>query len=86
MAAGVIQETCDKIQSFSFTEIDRFSTGSLITRVTNDITQIQNFTQSLLRGMFRSPVMLIGALSMSYMLEPKIGNIIFNASCINSGS
>ena len=77
MAAGVRQDTFDKIQSFSFTEIDRFSTGSLITRVTNDITQIQNFTQSLLRGMFRSPVMLIGALSMSYMLEPKIGNIIF---------
>lgn len=35
MAAGVRQDTFDKIQSFSFTEIDRFSTGSLITRVTN---------------------------------------------------
>ena len=66
MAAGIRQETFDKIQSFSFGDIDRFSTGSLITRVTNDITQIQNFAQSLLRGCFRSPVMLIGALIMSF--------------------
>lgn len=42
MAAGVRQDTFDKIQEFSFGEIDRFSTGSLITRVTNDITQTLN--------------------------------------------
>ena len=76
MAAGIRQETFDKIQSFSFGDIDRFSTGSLITRVTNDITQIQNFAQSLLRGCFRSPVMLIGALIMSFSLSPDIAWII----------
>lgn len=76
MAAGVRQDTFDKIQSFSFGDIDRFSTGSLITRVTNDITQIQNFTQSLLRGCFRSPVMLIGALIMSFALSPDIAWVI----------
>lgn len=76
MAAGVRQDVFDKIQTFSFRDIDRFSTGSLITRVTNDITQIQTFTQSLLRGCFRSPIMLIGALIMSFMLNPDIAWII----------
>ncbi|MBO5354342.1 MAG: ABC transporter ATP-binding protein [Lachnospiraceae bacterium] len=77
MAAGVRQEVFDKVQSFSFSEIDRFSTGSLITRVTNDITQVQTFTQSLFRGFFRSPVMLIGALVMSFQLSSDIAWVIF---------
>lgn len=76
MAAGIRQDTFDKIQTFSFQDIDRFSTGSLITRVTNDITQIQTFTQSLLRGCFRSPVMLVGALIMSFQLKPDIAVVI----------
>lgn len=76
MAAGVRQDVFDKIQTFSFSDIDRFSTGSLITRVTNDITQIQTFTQSLLRGLFRSPTMLVGALIMSFTLSPDIAWII----------
>lgn len=76
MAAGVRQDTFDKVQTFSFQDIDRFSTGSLITRVTNDITQIQTFTQSLLRGCFRSPVMLVGALIMSFKLKPDIAVVI----------
>ena len=76
LAAGVRQETFDKIQTFSFGDIDRFSTGSLITRVTNDITQIQTFTQSLLRGCFRSPIMLVGALIMSFLLSPDIAWVI----------
>lgn len=76
MAAGVRQDTFDQIQTFSFQDIDRFSTGSLITRVTNDITQIQTFTQSLLRGCFRSPVMLVGALIMSFRLKPDIAAVI----------
>lgn len=76
MAAGVRQDTFDKIQTFSFKDIDRFSAGSLITRVTNDITQIQTFTQSLLRGCFRSPVMLVGALIMSFKLKADIAWVI----------
>lgn len=77
MAAGVRKEVFDKIQTFSFSDIDRFSTGSLITRVTNDITQVQTFTQSLFRGFFRSPIMLIGALIMSFKLNPDIAWVIF---------
>lgn len=76
MAAGVRKDLFGKIQTFSFSDIDRFSTGSLITRVTNDITQVQSFTQTLLRGFFRSPVMLIGALIMSFKLNPDIAWVI----------
>ncbi len=76
-AAGLRRDVFTKIQTFSFSDIDRFSTGSLITRVTNDITQIQTFIQSLLRGFFRSPVMLIGALIMSFRLSPDIAWVIF---------
>lgn len=76
VAAAVRQETFVKIQKFSFANIDDFSTGSLITRITNDITQIQNFTQTLLRGVFRSPVMLIGALCMSFALNPSLALVI----------
>ncbi len=72
LAAGIRKEVFTKIQTFSFTDIDEFSTGSLITRITNDITQIQNFAQTLLRGVFRSPVMLIGALIMSFILNPSL--------------
>lgn len=77
LAAGVRFDVFKQIQKFSFSNIDDFTTGSLITRITNDITQIQNFVQTMLRGMFRSPVMLIGALIMSFSLNKKLALIIF---------
>ena len=76
LAAGVRSDTFKKIQRFSFDNIDRFTTGSLITRITNDITQIQSFTQLLLRGVFRSPIMVIGALVMSFLLNPSLALVI----------
>lgn len=76
LAADVRSQTFHQIQKFSFSNIDDFSTGSLITRITNDITQIQNFAQMLLRGVFRSPVMLIGAISMSFAMDPELALII----------
>lgn len=76
LAGGIRRETFHKIQEFSFSNIDDFTPGSLITRITNDVTQIQNFTQSLLRGMFRSPVMLVGAVIMSFNLNRSIAWII----------
>lgn len=76
LAADVRKKAFEKVQTFSFANIDAFSTGSLITRVTNDVTQIQNFAQSLLRGCFRSPVMLIGAVCMSFVMNPKLALII----------
>lgn len=76
LAKEIRRDTFDKIQTFSFSDIDRFSTGSLITRITNDITQIQTFTQSLLRGCFRSPIMIVGALIMSFVLSPSLAWVI----------
>ncbi len=76
LAAGVRADVFRQIQRFSFNNIDDFTTGSLITRITNDITQVQNFAQTLLRGMFRSPIMLIGALVMSFSLNAKLALVI----------
>lgn len=76
VAAGVRRDAFARIQTFSFSDIDRFSTGSLITRVTNDITQVQTFLQTLMRGFFRSPVMLVGALVMSFQLNAEIAMVI----------
>ena len=75
-AADVRNKTFKQIQKFSFENIDEFSTGSLITRITNDITQVQSFIQTLLRGVFRSPIMLIGAIVMSFILNPSLALII----------
>ena len=62
LAADIRLVTFKKIQKFSFANVDDFSTGSLITRITNDVSQVQNFTQTLLRGLFRSPVMIIAVI------------------------
>ena len=77
LSAGVRKDTFRKIQKFSFANIDTFTTGSLITRITNDVTQIQNFAQSLLRGTFRAPVMIIGALVMAFQLNTTLAWFLF---------
>lgn len=65
-----------KVQKFSFANVDKFQTGSLVTRLTNDITQVQNFINMLLRMALRSPGMLIGALIMAIILNPKLTLIL----------
>ena len=65
-----------KIQRFSFANIDKFNTGSLITRLTNDVTQLQNFVNMLLRMFLRSPGMLIGALIMAIRLKPSLAVVL----------
>jgi len=66
----------NKIQRFSFTNIDQFNAGSLITRLTNDITQVQNMIQMMLRLALRAPGMLIGALIMAFSLNSKLAMVI----------
>ncbi len=61
-----------KVQQFSFKNIDDFSTGSLVTRLTNDIQQIQNVVMLSLRLMFRAPGMLIGGLIMAYLMNRQL--------------
>lgn len=75
-AADLRDDVYKKIQKFSFSNIDKFSTGSLVTRLTNDVTQLQNFVNMLLRMCLRSPGMLIGALIMAVMLNPSLAVIL----------
>lgn len=65
-----------QIQKFSFKNIDQYNAGSLITRLTNDITQIQNMIQMMLRMALRAPGMLIGALIMALSLNAKLAMVI----------
>ncbi len=65
-----------KVQEFSFKNIDDFSTGSLVTRLTNDIQQIQNVVMLTLRMMFRAPGMLIGGLIMAYLMNRQLVSIL----------
>ncbi len=70
------QDLFAKVQKFSFKNIDDFSTGSLVTRLTNDIQQVQNVVMMGLRMMFRAPGMMIGALIMAFMMNPRLAVII----------
>ncbi len=74
--ADVRTEAYKKVQEYSFRNIDKFSTGSLVTRLTNDITQMQNFVNMLLRMALRSPGMLIGALIMAIRLNSNLAMIL----------
>ncbi|MCI8359629.1 MAG: ABC transporter ATP-binding protein [Lachnospiraceae bacterium] len=65
-----------RIQRFSFANIDSFSTGSLVTRLTNDITQMQNLIMMGLRMMLRAPGMLVGAVIMAFMMNASLAVII----------
>lgn len=64
------------VERYSFANIDKFSTGSLVTRMTNDVTQVQNFVNMLLRMALRAPGMLIAALMMAITLKPSLA-IVF---------
>ncbi len=65
-----------KVQEYSFANIDKFSTGSLVTRLTNDVTQMQNFVNMMLRMMLRSPGMLIGGVIMAIRLSPSLSIVM----------
>lgn len=71
-AADLRSDVFKKVQKFSFANIDKFSTGSLVTRMTNDITQMQNFVNMMLRMAIRSPGMLISAIIMAVAIQPQL--------------
>ena len=75
-AAALRKDAFAKVQEFSFANIDKFSTGSLVTRLTNDITQLQNIINMGLKMAFRAPGMLIGALIMAIAMNPSLATII----------
>ena len=65
-----------KVQEFSFKNIDTYSTGSLVTRLTNDIQQIQNVIMMGLRLMLRAPGMFVGALIMAFIMNARLAVVI----------
>ena len=75
-AADLRADIYRKVQQFSFANIDKFNTGSLVTRLTNDVTQLQNFVNTLLRMALRSPGMLIGALIMAITLNRQLALVL----------
>ena len=75
-AADLRRDVYSKIQQFSSANIDKFSTGSLVTRMTNDVTQIQNFVNMLLRMALRAPGMLIGGVIMAVALKPTLSVVL----------
>ena len=75
-ASDLRQDVYAKVQKFSFANIDKYSTGSLVTRLTNDITQMQNFVNMMLRMFLRAPGMLIGALIMAIAMNPELARVL----------
>ena len=75
-AADLRLDVYKNVQKFSFANIDKFSTGSLVTRLTNDVTQLQNFVNMLLRMAIRSPGMLVAALIMAINMNPSL-SVVF---------
>lgn len=68
-----------RIQSFSFSDIDRFKTGSLVTRTTNDVTQIQNAFTNCIRMLVRAPFLCIGGVVMVLVLNAKLSLVVLAA-------
>lgn len=75
-AADLRSDVFARVQRFSFSNIDQFSTGSLVTRLTNDVTQMQNVIMMGLRMMLRAPGMLIGAVIMAFMMNARLAVIL----------
>lgn len=68
-----------RIMTFSFPQIDQFGTGSLVTRVTNDITQVQNFVSQFVRGMIRTSMLMFGSIYCMFRLNRDFGLIVLCA-------
>ena len=79
-AGDLRRDVFAKVQKFSFANIEKFSTGSLVTRLTNDITNIQNVLSMGLRMLLRAPGMLIGGLIMAFLMNAKLA-LVF---CVNA--
>ncbi len=68
-----------RIMTFSFPQMDSFSAGSLVTRVTNDITQVQNFVSQFVRGMIRTSLLMFGSIYCMFRLNWDFGVIVLCA-------
>ncbi|AKO92236.1 ABC transporter ATP-binding protein [Priestia filamentosa] len=74
-----------KVQTFSFQDIDKFKSGSLITRMTNDVVQVQTLVQVALQGLVRAPCLLIGSVIMSLLMNLRLGLILLGTLVVLIG-
>ncbi|MBR0401814.1 MAG: ABC transporter ATP-binding protein, partial [Lachnospiraceae bacterium] len=81
LAANLRRHMYEKIQTFAFANIDRFSTAGLVTRLTTDVTNVQNAFMMVIRIMSRAPLMLVGSLIACFMLNAKL-SLIFVVAII----
>ncbi|HML45914.1 MAG TPA: ABC transporter ATP-binding protein [Clostridia bacterium] len=65
-----------KIQSLSLSSVDRFERASLITRLTNDVTQVQNFLNGMMRFFMRAPILCVGGVIMAYLRSPRMASAL----------
>ena len=72
----------ENVQTFSFANIDKFSTAGLITRLTTDVNNIQMAYQMILRMCFRAPISLVCALAMSFFISPKLACVYLIAALL----
>ena len=81
-AANLRQDMYEKIQTYSFSNIDKFSTSSLITRLTTDVTNVQMAYQMMTRMLVRAPVMFVFAIIMSFVVNAQIAWIFVGAAVV----
>ena len=81
-ACNLREEIYRKIQGFSFSNIDKFSTAGLVTRMTTDVTNIQNAFQMCIRIAVRAPFMLISSMFMSFLVSPRMSSMFLVALVI----
>ena len=79
LACNLRKGIYDKVQDFSFSNIDKFSTAGLVTRMTTDVTNIQNAYQMCIRVAVRAPLMLVCSMAMSFMISPQISMFFLGA-------
>lgn len=70
------QQIFHKIEGFSLPETDHFGTASLITRSTNDVTQVQNYIYVLLRLVLRAPIMILGGVTLAFLKSPTLSMVL----------
>lgn len=78
-AKNVRRALFEKVQSFSFSNVDKFSTASLVTRLTTDVNNVQNAFNMMIRMVFRAPIMMIGALAMAIKLNARLAMVFLVA-------
>lgn len=78
-AANLREGMYAKIQGFSFSNIDKYSTAGLVTRMTTDVTNVQNAFQMIIRVAVRAPVMMLASMSCCLLISPRLSLIFFAA-------